>query len=1290
VTQRFRNSLVARWTQIRDFWQGVKLAKASVLSVLFGMLLYSSVRQVQDLFLEVRGSGLMDGLFWTSFYLILLIGWVIPVYVCARWILSRFSEGPWAIRSGVADIIPPLLAVLCVTAVLVGQLAALDSSPAIADFDKVDAGSSQLQPCPTKDREQCGTVNWLLQPLTEIAIVIGALSGPERVIPRVYVILGSVVVWLLTRPLLRRIAPRAARLTMATLWWTVTVVLVMPIALVAFFVLATMIRLQLHHPLNLGHLPFLPIVTALIAWAVWWALQPRPQEPMRLARLPMFVSGLSTTAATPASNDRLLIAVFFSLLAVTAASILVLLLAHPAEIATHLHRALMLPALLGLFVPVFTYMTYWSSRSQAPLVAAMIAIVALLAARYAHTNDVRTLPTATQRPTLDDTVARWAAANDCDLRAVDTARECPQPIVVAAAGGASRAAFFVGSLLGKLLDETYFEAEGASNYASEALSYAQGNRDLVSLIRGGRADLWNVATGRHVSTLDGHNDRIWSLMLNADQRRALTLSADGTVRLWEADSGRTLAVLKAEGRRTNRAVFSPDGKRVLAALADGTARLWESETGKPLAVVAKHNAEVTDAQFSADGRRIITASADWSARIWDVAADDEVGTPLWGHKKPLISATFSPDAQRILTLSKDGTARLWNATSGAQIAAFRGDVSGISMAAFAPDGERVVTLAPPKDARIWNAGTGMEILRIDTGVEVGRLLWSPDGRRLVATTGYTAILWDAASGRNIAYLDGYHLPLFSPDGKRIIRVGDRRIFIFDAEDARLISEVDFDQSVVGAAISPTGERIAVASIQSEGVASADTLSLLDATTGARSSSFSVAADRQRRPLRPFGKQLFAVSAVSGGALSAVVTYAALADSQTANRGSNGPGKPPCQATASDGDWFAPYVRTRAPARPEAVSSPADIWRPHQSWKGCLQLILAGDFLSPVFVSLVSNDLLQIGRRGDRAVALEQAWERRYARMTGQANAAANSSSAATLAEALIAVRKRVLDAEPKNWLPMLLLNGTSVTTGKRIVGSDVNTLARVKTGRMIKEETGPFGFDLHPKYRTERVTERVFNDAYDFHELLLGNYDELRSETSDFRLSTGTTLSARFPIISPHGVVRSADRKVVDRIVDGGYYENFGTTTSLELVRALRAYGLDPFVIVVNNEPLAFSMDCVRDYDTLALPTAPPTTTLSTVTSPINALLATGTARALHSTVQLCSDVGRDNFTYITVSAGQRNAQKGLSMSWWLSMHVQKYLDDQLKDNGINEEAFRKIRRARSWVPFAASTSDAR
>lgn len=42
---------------------------------------------------------------------------------------------------------------------------------------------------------------------------------------------------------------------------------------------------------------------------------------------------------------------------------------------------------------------------------------------------------------------------------------------------------------------------------------------------------------------------------------------------------------------------------------------------------------------------------------------------------------------------------------------------------------------------------------------------------------------------------------------------------------------------------------------------------------------------------------------------------------------------------------------------------------------------------------------------------------------------------------------------------------------------------------------------------------------------------------------------------------------IIDRVVDGGYFENFGASTALELARVLKARGLSPQIILINNEP---------------------------------------------------------------------------------------------------------------------------
>lgn len=419
--------------------------------------------------------------------------------------------------------------------------------------------------------------------------------------------------------------------------------------------------------------------------------------------------------------------------------------------------------------------------------------------------------------------------------------------------------------------------------------------------------------------------------------------------------------------------------------------------------------------------------------------------------------------------------------------------------------------------------------------------------------------------------------------------------------------------------------------------------------------------------RSVARRLFAISAVSGGALGAVVTYAALADSQLTPPNKEQSGKPPCAKTGSrDADWFGAKIA----GFHRAQSSGASSHQPHENWKDCLQLLVSGDFLSPVFVGLVSNDPFQIRLRGTRAEVLEHSWEERYARLVGQDSGLGlvfKGDGGSTLAKSMADLRRRVVDANANNdadaknnWLPVLLLNGTSVTTGKRIVTSDVDTLTRDENGK---------------------VTGRLFLDAYDSHELMQQSEgQQLRGYTPsgvgcegcDIRLSTAVTMSARFPLISPAGAIPNRDRKIIDSIVDGGYYENFGATTAMELVDALKKFDLKPSVILVDNEPTNSVLNCEEGAaGNLEYPKRTSVPWFPTFSAPANAVFGTRTARGTFAAAHLCDAVA-PNFAHIRVKKDESSPDRPIPMSWWLSKRVQKYLDEQL-ENETNAAAFSKI-----------------
>ena len=184
----------------------------------------------------------------------------------------------------------------------------------------------------------------------------------------------------------------------------------------------------------------------------------------------------------------------------------------------------------------------------------------------------------------------------------------------------------------------------------------------------------------------------------------------------------------------------------------------------------------------------------------------------------------------------------------------------------------------------------------------------------------------------------------------------------------------------------------------------------------------------------------------------------------------------------------------------------------------------------------------------------------------------------------------------------------------------------------------------------------------------------------DVRLSTFATTSARFPLVSPPGDIRDPAGTVRDRVVDGAYFEGFGATTALELAAELeRQFALTPRVILINNEASVAGMNCIAPGTSIEKPQAPAGLSLPDLQAPLLAVLRSRDARGTQAAVDLCEKVRPENFAFITVAPDPGSDSKTLSMSWWLSIRVQKYLDDQVEADlaYTNKRAWEKIQ---SWL----------
>jgi hypothetical protein len=469
-------------------------------------------------------------------------------------------------------------------------------------------------------------------------------------------------------------------------------------------------------------------------------------------------------------------------------------------------------------------------------------------------------------------------------------------------------------------------------------------------------------------------------------------------------------------------------------------------------------------------------------------------------------------------------------------------------------------------------------------------------------------------------------------------------------------------------------------------------------------------DKQKNPTaRPFHQQLFAISSVSGSSVGAAFFVGALKaqPKQTAAELK--------KALYRQRLWFpnlvaaANAVETGA-SRPNSEKASENFLPDSVPYKDTLQAALSNDFVSPILTAYFARDVSlasMLPHVMDRAGVLETAWEDAFDDVYG------TSRKTSPLSEPL-----QAMGPGPDRWTPLLFMNATSIGTGRRVILTPIKIADPMGTGRSM-----------------------VFPDTYDFHELLCAPYpdpmtnaspddsllqraagiipalftpvttcEDKKPVSTDIRLSTAASVSARSPFVSPHANVRDRRSQLTDSVVDGGYFDNSGIVTALDIARSVKALDgrLLPFIMHVSSDPSWFeaSNDCAMQAHFPATPQIPDTDNfrpMGSLPDPLT-VMSTRITRGYETILELPQHIAQMNggipssaqihvcpqplesfWEFIRAYTGNKMkpeekmhgmmmsmkkqiVYKSVALSWWLSPALQAYLDGQLySDNNLAE-----------------------
>jgi WD40 repeat protein len=208
--------------------------------------------------------------------------------------------------------------------------------------------------------------------------------------------------------------------------------------------------------------------------------------------------------------------------------------------------------------------------------------------------------------------------------------------------------------------------------------------------------------------------------------------------------------------------------------------------------------------FSGDRKVLAATSKDENIRLWNAESGDELRRLTDHGSKPdnkarVHSLAFSPDDRSVAAGASDGSVRLWDVATGKErlgIAAPVGKVmrgaspDGPNILAFSPDGTR---LAVGYTGVVLDAATGKELVRLEGHHRWLRCLcFSPDGKSLAGEDLFCIRLWDAATGKEVfkdtAHRDPVCSLAFFPDGKTLATTSwDRTVHRWEAATGRELS-----------------------------------------------------------------------------------------------------------------------------------------------------------------------------------------------------------------------------------------------------------------------------------------------------------------------------------------------------------------------------------------------------------------------------------------------------------------------------------------------------------------------
>lgn len=217
---------------------------------------------------------------------------------------------------------------------------------------------------------------------------------------------------------------------------------------------------------------------------------------------------------------------------------------------------------------------------------------------------------------------------------------------------------------------------GASVFADRILSLAfspDGSRLAAGggeASRSGELTIWKTADWTLEREIeDAHSDTIYGLDFSADGRFLASGAADKFVKVFNVESGEHVRSYEGHTHHVMDVSWKGDRTSLVSAGADNVLKVWDAETGEQRRTISTYKKQVTSVEYVGLQDNFVSSSGDKRVFLHK-AADGKAVREFPGSGDYVYCSSVSDDGKVVVAGGEDGIVRVWNGDDAKAISTF--------------------------------------------------------------------------------------------------------------------------------------------------------------------------------------------------------------------------------------------------------------------------------------------------------------------------------------------------------------------------------------------------------------------------------------------------------------------------------------------------------------------------------------------------------------------------------------------------------------------------------------------